>query len=108
MHTLRWPWPLLSKYFRMTKRPAYSPEAPLVGCKEQASNPVQLIRYCSNEANISLYPAVWLHGAKGCMFATSGQLHGASEDTEFSFMVHDPKEIIDLSKARSFSLPVPC
>ena len=34
--------------------------------------------------------------------ATSGQLQGAKEDTEFSFMVQEPKEIMDVSSARSF------
>mmetsp|Transcript_89329 Transcript_89329/g.277816 ORF Transcript_89329/g.277816 Transcript_89329/m.277816 type:complete len:239 (-) Transcript_89329:1652-2368(-) len=53
MQTLRWPWPCDSRYLRMTSKPAYSPEAPLVGCSEHASKPVQLTRYFSNDSNIS-------------------------------------------------------
>merc|ERR1719323_249353 len=106
MHRLRWPCPMDSRYLRITSSPAYSPDAPLVGCSEQASKPVQLSRYSSKDSNISRYPAVWLSGAKGCMLATSGQLQGASEETEFNFMVQEPKEIMDLSRAKSFNCSV--
>merc|ERR1719188_2194421 len=103
MHTLRWPSPFASRNLRITRSPAYSPEAPLVGCSEQASKPVQLHRYFSRDSSMSRYPFVLLFGAKGCMLATSGQLHGASDATEWSFMVHEPREIMDLSSARSLS-----
>mmetsp|Transcript_91931 Transcript_91931/g.281297 ORF Transcript_91931/g.281297 Transcript_91931/m.281297 type:complete len:239 (-) Transcript_91931:1870-2586(-) len=53
MHTLREPCPMLARYCLITRSPAYSPEAPLVGCSEQASNPVQLIKYFSKDSNNS-------------------------------------------------------
>mmetsp|Transcript_91931 Transcript_91931/g.281298 ORF Transcript_91931/g.281298 Transcript_91931/m.281298 type:complete len:220 (-) Transcript_91931:1177-1836(-) len=40
------------------------------------------------------------------MLPTSGQLQGAKEDTEFNFIVHEPKDIMDRSKARSFCCSV--
>ena len=36
--TLRWPYPILSKYPRMVIIPVYSPAAPLLGCKENPSS----------------------------------------------------------------------
>merc|ERR1719323_1707480 len=53
MHRLRWPCPMDSRYLRITSNPAYSPEAPLVGCREQASKPVQLTRYLSRDSRSS-------------------------------------------------------
>ena len=39
MHTLRWPWPRLLWYARIAIRPAYSPLAPELGCRDMASKP---------------------------------------------------------------------
>mmetsp|Transcript_74236 Transcript_74236/g.215092 ORF Transcript_74236/g.215092 Transcript_74236/m.215092 type:complete len:223 (-) Transcript_74236:1184-1852(-) len=37
------------------------------------------------------------------MLVTSGQLQGVKDETELSFIVQEPREIIDLSKPRSFN-----
>ena len=47
MHTLRCLSPFARWYWRMVMSPAYSPLAPLLGCRETASNPVISASWCA-------------------------------------------------------------
>merc|ERR1719486_1453933 len=63
--TFRWPSPMDCWYARIARRPAYSPEAPLLGWTETASKPVILHKSAFNDAIISTYPSVCSRGANG-------------------------------------------
>mmetsp|Transcript_12351 Transcript_12351/g.34366 ORF Transcript_12351/g.34366 Transcript_12351/m.34366 type:complete len:231 (+) Transcript_12351:1225-1917(+) len=87
----------------MAMRPAYSPDAPLFGCMDIASNPVTSHRMSARFPIISLYPAAWSSGAKGCMLANSPMVIGIISEVALSFMVQEPKGIIEWHKERSLA-----
>merc|ERR1740123_1077671 len=70
MQTLRCPCPRLSWYFRIARRPAYSPSAPLVGCNEHASKPVilGLARWCEKVNIGDLWPTARSQRRYGVQF----------------------------------------
>merc|ERR1719353_129926 len=94
-HTLRWPSPIDCWYARIARRPAYSPEAPELGCTLTASKPVILQRSAFKEAIISTYPSVCARGAKGWMSLNSGHVTGIISAVALSFIVQEPSEIIE-------------
>ena len=95
-------WFKLLKYERITMRPAYSPWAPELGCKEVPLNPVISFNWFFNFSNIKVYPSTWSEGAKGWILFHLDELNGNISAAAFSFIVHEPRAIIEWLRERSF------
>mmetsp|Transcript_27393 Transcript_27393/g.68599 ORF Transcript_27393/g.68599 Transcript_27393/m.68599 type:complete len:244 (+) Transcript_27393:1109-1840(+) len=102
MHTSRWWSPRDWWYARIAMSPAYSPDAPELGCRLMPSKPVISTSCCVSALNISWYPSVCSLGAKGCMLASSGHVIGIISVVLFNFIVHEPRAIIECTKDISF------
>jgi hypothetical protein len=85
----------------MTSSPAYSPCDPALGCRDMAANPVISASQASSCVNSSAYPLAWSAGAKGCSSANSRQVTGSISEVALSFIVHDPRGIIEVVSERS-------
>src|SRR5262249_23326866 len=55
----------------------------------------------SSSLKMIWYPAACAHGAKGCMRANAGQETGSISEVALSFIVHDPRGIIESAKDKS-------
>ena len=72
--TSRAPSPFDAWYARIERRPAYSPLAPELGCRDMPGKPVISQRMSSSDVMSSAYPFAWSSGANGCIRFTSGHL----------------------------------
>ena len=82
-------------------RPANSPCAPEFGCSDTAANPVMRQSACSSSAKICEYPSAWSRGTNGCSRENSGHVIGSISAAAFSFIVHEPSGIIEVSRPTS-------
>ena len=96
------PLDVLFKYSLITIRPAYSPWAPELGCKEVPLKPVISFNCLSSFFRSFWYPNAWSNGTKGWILFHLLQLIGIISDAAFSFIVQDPKEIMEWVRDRSF------
>ena len=86
---------------RIASSPANSPCAPELGCRETASKPVTAHSSVSSSATTARYPPACEAGAKGCTSPNSGQVTGSISAAALSFIVHEPRGIIDVSRPTS-------
>mmetsp|Transcript_33392 Transcript_33392/g.78105 ORF Transcript_33392/g.78105 Transcript_33392/m.78105 type:complete len:239 (-) Transcript_33392:222-938(-) len=85
----------------MARRPAYSPEAPELGCSDMPGKPVISQSIASSDEMSSAYPVVWSAGAKGWMPLTSFHVTGIISAVELSFIVHEPSGIMQCTSEMS-------
>src|SRR5210317_745517 len=95
--------PFCSWYFLITIKPANSPCAPALGCKDTPENPVTDLNQFFKSVKRVLYPSICSTGANGCGSENSLQVTGIISATAFNFIVHEPKAIMDLFNAISAS-----
>ena len=85
----------------MTIRPANSPCAPEFGCSDTAANPV-ISQSAARAREDLLIAGRLLHRHERMQLENSGQVIGSISDAAFSFIVHEPSGIIDVSRPMSF------